>query len=72
MIPADAGSDLSVHCMGDDGMGAATIHVEGERIIVVWRDYGRLDLDKKHEEVAVPQGAVVNMYAPPKYPTSFK
>jgi hypothetical protein len=65
---AAPGNDLAVYCMGDDAIGSALIHLDEGRITLDMLDYAKLDRDKNRDEIHVPSGAVVNMYAPVTYP----
>jgi hypothetical protein len=64
----DAGDDLVVQCTGDDGNAYASIRLENGRIVIVARDYGRLELNKTREELALPPGVTATVFAPAKYP----
>jgi hypothetical protein len=64
----DAGDDLVVQCTGDDGNAYASIRLENGRIVIVARDYGKLDLNKTREEIALPAGVTATVFAPAKYP----
>ena len=64
----DAGDDLVVQCTGDDGNAYASIRLENGRIVIVARDYGKLELNKTREEIALPAGVTATVFAPAKYP----
>jgi hypothetical protein len=64
----DAGDDLVVQCTGDDGNAYASIRLENGHIVVVTRDYGKLELNKTREEIALPAGMTATVFAPAKYP----
>jgi hypothetical protein len=67
---SDAGDDLVVECQGDDGIAYARLRAEPGHVIVTARDYGRLDSQKIVDDIALPSGTTVTVFAPLKFPTT--
>jgi len=65
---ADAGDDLVVQCTGEDGSAIASVRATPTTLVVVARDYGRIDLARTHDEIPLPRGATATVFAPAHYP----
>ena len=65
---SDAGDDLVIECLGDDGLAYARLRAEPGHVVVISRDYGRLDTAKIQDDIALPSGTTVTVFAPLKYP----
>ena len=65
---SDAGDDLVIECRGDDGAAYARLRAEPGRIVIVARDYGRIELRRTEDAIALPAGTTATLFAPLKYP----
>ena len=65
---SDASDSLVVQCMGDDGMGSASVRIESGHVIAVARDYGRITSDKVVKDLALPPNTTATIFAPAKFP----
>jgi hypothetical protein len=64
----DASDELVVRCLGDDGMGAASVRLDGDHVVATARDYGRIAADKTVKDVALPPRSTATIFTPPKFP----
>ncbi|HEY1957000.1 MAG TPA: hypothetical protein VGH28_15380 [Polyangiaceae bacterium] len=64
----DASADLVVECKGEEGTATATVRVEPATIVLIARDYGRIDLARTRDEIPLPRGATATVFAPATYP----
>ena len=64
----EAGADLMIQCKSEDGSADATVRIEPATIVVIARDYGRLELQRTHDEIPLPPGATATVFAPARYP----
>jgi hypothetical protein len=65
---SDAGDELVVRCLGDDGFGSASVKLQDGHVIATARDYGRINADKTVKDLALPPRTTATIFAPPKYP----
>jgi hypothetical protein len=60
--------ELVVECSGEDGVAYARLRTEAGHVVVVARDYGRLESRRTEEAIALPANATATLFAPLKYP----
>ncbi|HEX4514297.1 MAG TPA: hypothetical protein VH054_12195, partial [Polyangiaceae bacterium] len=60
--------ELVVRCLGDDGMGAASVRLDGDHVVATARDYGRIAADKTVKDLALPPRSTATIFTPPKFP----
>ena len=65
---AGVGPDLVVECKGSDDSASVNVHVEGPTLVVVARDYGRIDQQRTRDEIPLPRGASATLFAPARFP----
>ena len=62
--------ELVVECAGDDGVAYARLRNEAGHVVVVSRDYGRIEARRSEEAIALPEGTTATLFAPLKYPSA--
>ena len=65
---AGVGPNLVVECKGSDDSASVNVHVEGPTVVVVARDYGRIDQQRTRDEIPLPRGATATLFAPARFP----